>query len=111
MNLKQLATELREAAAKVTPGKWRFGLDSPSRGFLHANKIVLADKIYVSDGEYIALCSPENILTLITELERLMEMEREARDVIDGLRSICIRPDDSRDLARAFLEKYFGEGK
>lgn len=77
-SLETLIAQLKEAAAKATPGRWRFGLDKPSHGYLHANKLILGEKIYVADGEYIALCSPENILALCEALD-------EARELLQGL--------------------------
>lgn len=119
-NLSQLLTELKEKAAKASEGTWRFGLDTPSRGYVHANKIIVADKVYVADGEYITACSPETILALCEALEEAREVvefygNREnyytrsvklscgcCSDVLD-----CRADEDEGNKARAFLAKYF----
>lgn len=101
MDLNKLIIELKEKAAKASEGTWRFGLDTPSRGYVHANKIIVADKVYVADGEYIAACSPETILTLCEALEEA----REALEFIAGRQSF--RDLDETEKARAFLTKYF----
>lgn len=61
--------ELKKLCEAATPGPWRFGLDTPSTGYLHANKVVLGEKIYVSDGNFIA-AAREAVPKLIEALEK-----------------------------------------
>lgn len=95
-SLETLITQLKEAAAKATPGKWVTNepacyntypgvyLIVGDRPNTDDEKIVINDDEATQENlEYIALCSPDNILTLCTELERLREMERDARGVIE----------------------------
>ncbi len=46
--------EILKRCEAATAGPWRFGLDTPSRGYLHANKIILADNVYMKEGEFIS---------------------------------------------------------
>lgn len=110
-NLTQLITELKEKAAKASEGTWRFGLDTPSRGYVHANKIIVADKVYVADGEYITACSPETIAVLCEALEDARELAEfysilECEPVFGfEVNTTCLTK-----KARAFLAKYFPKG-
>lgn len=107
MNLTQLITKLKEKAAKASEGTWRFGLDTPSRGYVHANKIIVADKVYVADGEYITACSPETIAVLCEALEDARELAEYSRE--RGERNLTGRNEQYllAEIARAFLAKYF----
>lgn len=116
-SLETLIAQLKEAAAKATPGPWEYFHFKYNPNEYGVHVPALAKEREDGDGihgisicrgmdggnaernsEYIALCSPENILTLITELERLREMEREARDIVDDLQSAECRYRSAHDM-------------
>lgn len=129
--MTNLITKLREAAKKATPGDW-----CPSNiADPHDNIIEQRDVSAYVDGpvvctiedchkgnqNYIALCSPENILALCEALD-------EARELLQGLTEFhpkscayfqgsecdCFlgaKHQQAGQKARAFLAKYFTEGE
>lgn len=112
MSLFDRIRDLKEKAAKATPWRWRFSLDTPSVGFLHANKIVIAEKIYIADGEYLVAADPQTVAELCTALEEARELAESCDKVFQivervGRETFChadFAPEHEK--ARAFLEKW-----
>lgn len=91
----ELIAKLKEAASKATKGKWRENIwTGPiewhdgikasicAHGPMHLFKE--GENLQpINDAEYIALCSPDNILGLIEENEKLREGLRDAKETIE----------------------------
>jgi hypothetical protein len=121
-----LITQLREAAAKATPGLYACNSNgeviAESRTLPSMQVIAKCENIGASDdAKLFALCSPENILALCEALD-------EARELLQGLTEFhpnscayfqgsecdCFlgaKHQQAGQKARAFLAKYFPKGE
>lgn len=126
MNLTTLIKELEEKAKAATPGPWEHNADGIRCTYQSRRdenwrdwiglKIVDMPVVGQSElnAEYVALCSPENILALVKALE-------EAKELAEKIKTLSVRantfgpgmPETYADAtwmlgqeARAFLSKW-----
>lgn len=112
LNLHDTLNDLEEKAKKATPGPWKeSGMDicAPKAStFLSGGlKLVVGDADYLNeeDQSYIAACSPDTVLALITAL-------REAEETLELYTSRDGRVEVDPGLeARDWLAKYAKEKK
>lgn len=85
-DITELAQSLKAAAEKATPGPWHLS---------NENKLLIRDEdgvwiahvgyfdspTEISDGEFIALANPVNIIALVEALEKAQESETQAAEI------------------------------
>lgn len=97
-SLETLIAQLKEAAAKATPGPYGFYIGSTWITDLEKMLPGFPRWERYEDAKYFSKLDPQTILTLITELEQLREMEREARVIVDDLQLAESRYRSAHDM-------------